>query len=129
MADLHGGIASFYRTGDHYTLQHRAYKGFFSPGARRWFSRHGQEIVDTEAAGYGPDVIGLLHDNSSYGVAGDHGGAQKSVQRIPIVFFGPGVRSAAPAAPIRSVDIMPTVLKAMGIRKTHRTDGVAFDLR
>ena len=33
-------------------------------------SKHGQEIVNTEAANYGPDVIGLLGDNTSYGVEG-----------------------------------------------------------
>ena len=51
-------------------------------------SEHGQEIVDTEAAPYGPDVIALLENHTSYGVKGDHGGAQESVQQIPIVFYG-----------------------------------------
>jgi arylsulfatase A-like enzyme len=129
MAELPGVIASYYRTGRHYTLEKRIYKGFFSRSERRWFNRHAQEIVDTEAASYGPDVIGLLHDSSSYGVAGDHGGAQKTVQRIPIVFFGAGVDPGRQKGRIRSVDIMPTVLRAMGIAKTHPTDGTAFRLR
>ena len=43
------------------------------------------------AADDGPDVIGLLHDKTSYGVYGDHGGAQESVQRVPMVFWAPGV--------------------------------------
>ena len=81
-----------------------------------WWRKHGQEIVNTAAADYGPDVIGLLRDGASYGVAGDHGGAQEAVQRIPIVFSGPGVRAGSkPGAAIRSVDIMPTVLQALGI--------------
>jgi hypothetical protein len=130
MAELPGVIASYYRTGDHYTLQAKVRRGFLSRTEHRWFRRHAQEIVDTEAASYGPDVIGLLHDASSYGVAGDHGGAQKSVQRIPLAFSGPGVDvTVRRTNRIRSVDIMPTVLRAMGIRKTHPTDGVAFDLR
>ena len=32
-------------------------------------------------------------------------------------------------APIRSVDVLPTVLRAMGIDETHRTDGRAYRLR
>jgi len=127
MAELPGVIASYYRTGDHYTRQFRiARSAFYSASERRWFRRHASEIVDTEAASYGPDVIGLLHDNSSYGVAGDHGGAQKSVQRIPIVFSGPGIGVGRQADPIRSVDIMPTVLREMGIQRTAPVDGTAY---
>ena len=44
------------------------------------------------AAPDGPDVVGLLHDKTSYGVYGDHGGAQESVQRVPMVFWTPGMR-------------------------------------
>ena len=43
------------------------------------------------AADDGPDVIGLLHDKTSYGVYGDHGGAQESVQRVPMVFWSPSL--------------------------------------
>ena len=50
--------------------------------------RHGQELVDTMAAPYAADVVGLLKDDASYGAAGDHGGHQKAVQEIPIVFAG-----------------------------------------
>jgi arylsulfatase A-like enzyme len=31
-------------------------------------------------------------------------------------------------APVRSVDIMPTILKAMGIEATYPMDGVAYPL-
>jgi DNA-binding LacI/PurR family transcriptional regulator len=51
--------------------------------------------VDTMAAPYAADVVGLLKDSTSYGVAGDHGGAQRSVQEIPIVFAGADVGSRA----------------------------------
>jgi arylsulfatase A-like enzyme len=128
MAELPGVIASYYRTGSHYTRQSRIYKGFFTRSERQWFRQHAQEIVNTEAANYGPDVIGLLHDNSSYGVAGDHGGAQESVQRIPIVFYGAGVGDGRQLDPIRSVDIMPTVLREMGIPRTYPTDGTAYQI-
>ena len=78
---------------------------------------------------YGADVIGLLRDDASYGVKGDHGGAQEKVQRIPIIFSGPGVHPGArPRDDMRSVDIMPTVLRALGIPETHWNDGHAYRL-
>ncbi|MGI8613782.1 MAG: sulfatase-like hydrolase/transferase [Nocardioidaceae bacterium] len=129
VADLPGVIASYYRTGRHYTLRWRIDGNRLSDSERRWFWAHAKEIVNTEAANYGPDVIGLLHDRTSYGVAGDHGGAQRSVQRIPIAFYGAGVTAGShPRASIRSVDVMPTVLRAMGIRESHHTDGKAYDI-
>jgi hypothetical protein len=127
MATLGGVRASFYRDGDHYVLRHRAPRSEFSTDERRWFDKHAQEIVDTQAAVYGPDVIGLLGDDTGYGVKGDHGGAQESVQRIPIVFYGAGVRAGtSPGGAIRSVDILPTVLAELGIRPTQRMDGRVF---
>jgi arylsulfatase A-like enzyme len=90
-----------------------------------WWLRHGQEIVNTMAAPYAADVIGLLHDNTSYGVAGDHGGAQEPVQRIPIVFAGTGVGSRDSQVPMRSVDILPTVLRQLGIRADSGVEGRA----
>lgn len=69
-------------------------------------------------------MIGLLQNNTSYGVAGDYGGAQRSVQRIPIAFYGAGVAAGEqPSTRMRSVDIMPTVLRELGLRQTHPTDG------
>ncbi len=82
--------------------------------ALNWLHR-GQELVDTMAAPYAADVVGLLKDNTSYGVAGDHGGAQRPVQEIPIVFGGDGVGSRDSRRVMRSVDILPTILHQMGI--------------
>ena len=77
----------------------------------------------------GPDVLGLLHDKTSYGVYGDHGGTQESVQRIPIVFWSKSLAAHERSdAPIRTVDIMPTILKALGIKPTGSMDGRAFSL-
>jgi arylsulfatase A-like enzyme len=62
-------------------------------------------------------------------VKGDHGGAQKSVQQIPIVFAGPGVQAGAePTAAIRSVDITPTILRKLGIAPHTKLDGRAYPL-
>jgi arylsulfatase A-like enzyme len=129
MATLGGVRATYVLDGNHYDLVWNAPRSQWAKKEWAWWRKHSQEIVNTAAADYGPDVIGLLRDGASYGVAGDHGGAQEAVQRIPIVFSGPGVRAnARPGAAIRSVDIMPTVLKALGIPETHPTDGKAYRL-
>ena len=60
---------------------------------RQWFDQHAQELVDTQAAAYGPDLIATLPDNTTYSVAGDHGGIQRAAQQIPIVFAGAGLSS------------------------------------
>ena len=129
MATLGGVRATYVLDGDHYDLVWNAPRSRWTNAEWAWWRKHGQEIVNTAAADYGPDVIGLLRDGASYGVAGDHGGAQEAVQRIPIVFSGPGVRAGSkPGTAIRSVDIMPTVLQALGIPETYPTDGRAYRL-
>ena len=129
MSTLGGVLASYYRTGNHYTLRGKAPRAEWTDSEWAWWKQHGQEIVNTEAAPYGPDVIGLLEDNTSYGVKGDHGGAQKSVQQIPIVFSGAGVKAGAkPTAAIRSVDITPTILRELGIAPHTKLDGRAYPL-
>ena len=90
MATLGGVRATYILDGDHYDLVWAAPRSRWTKAEWTWWRQHGQEIVNTAAADYGPDVIGLLRDGASYGVTGDHGGAQESVQRIPIVFSGAG---------------------------------------
>jgi hypothetical protein len=80
------------------------------------------------AAPYSADVVGLLRDNTSYGVAGDHGGAQRPVQEIPIVFGGAGVGPRDSSYPLRSVDILPTILRKLDIRGRPDLDGHAVTL-
>ncbi len=80
------------------------------------------------AAPYAADVVGLLKDDTSYGVAGDHGGAQRPVQEIPIVFAGAGVGSRDSHKAIRSVDILPTILRELGLRGRSELDGRAIAL-
>jgi hypothetical protein len=80
-----------------------------------WFARHAGELVDTMAAPNGPDVVGLTATDVTYGVMGDHGGANELVQRIPMVFYGAGVGSKDSNRKMRLVDVMPTILKTMGI--------------
>jgi hypothetical protein len=82
---------------------------------RSWFVRHGEELVDTMAEPSGPDVVGLLATDVTYGVVGDHGGHTKLIQNIPMVFYGPGIGSKDPNTEMRLVDVLPTILETMGI--------------
>jgi hypothetical protein len=127
MAEMPDVIATYRLAGDRYERVTKDI-GAMSVSERVWWAQHAQEIVDTMAAPYAPDVVGLLKDDTSYGVAGDHGGAQKPVQRIPIVFAGGGVGSRDSHQPMRSVDITPTVLRAMGIAPLNAMDGTAYAL-
>ncbi|MFT3871151.1 MAG: alkaline phosphatase family protein [Nocardioides sp.] len=99
-----------------------------SRAERTWFATHAQELINTEASPSGPDVIGSLVDDTTYSAAGDHGGLQRRSQQIPIVFAYGGVPSRDTRAPVRSVDIMPTVLRRMGIEPISRMDGKAWNL-
>jgi len=95
-----------------------------------WWAKHGQELVNTMAWPGSADVVGLLKDNTSYGVIGDHGGAQQDVQRIPMVFYNPGLAAVKSCTPFRLVDIMPTMLRTMGLPAdpAHPMDGNAYKL-
>jgi predicted AlkP superfamily phosphohydrolase/phosphomutase len=96
---------------------------------RRWFARRADRLVDTMAAPYGPDVVGLLKTDVTYGVQGDHGGHNRQIQKIPMLFYGPGVGSRDSKRAIRLVDVMPTILRTMGIRYDRReVDGRAVRL-
>jgi hypothetical protein len=128
MRELPDVIAAYVRDGDRY--QRTGPLGAMSGLERAWWVRFGQQLVDTMAAPYGPDVVGLLRDDTSYGVRGDHGGHQEAIQHIPMAFSWPGLKPQARQQRIRAVDIVPTVLELMGIPKVGATplDGEAYDL-
>jgi hypothetical protein len=122
MLELPGVIASYWRDGDRYRLL--GTNAMTGP-ERAWWKQHGQELVNSMAAPNGPDLIGLLHDRVSYGVYGDHGGAQQAVQRVPMVFWSPSLAfENNTGAPFRTIDVMPTILDVMGIPETAPTDGM-----
>jgi Type I phosphodiesterase / nucleotide pyrophosphatase len=126
--DLPGVIASYWLDDDQ-----DDYRLFgtnrMSRTERKWFERHGGELVDTMAAPYGPDVTALLETDVTYGVMGDHGGHNRLIQNIPMIFSGPGVGSKDSGKEIRLVDVMPTILETMGIRYDKRDiDGRAVRL-
>jgi hypothetical protein len=129
MATLPSVIASYYREGSRYVLATTATSTPMTRDERKWWRAHAQELLNTMAAPFAADVVGLLEDNASYGVAGDHGGTQLPVQRIPIVFWAAGLKhGASPAYDLRSVDILPTVLRELGIKRGSSLDGRAIEL-
>jgi hypothetical protein len=128
VSKMPGVLATYYRDGDHFQLVSALPKKQLTASEFSWWSRNGQQIVDSSAAPYGADVIGLLRDNTTAGAAGDHGGAQYDAQNIPVIFYGAGTTATDSTAAIRSVDVMPTILKAMGIQPTAATDGRALVL-
>ena len=125
MLTMPGVIASYWKDNDHFVLRGT---NAMTTSERSWWNAHGQEIVDTMAASNGPDVIGLLHDKTSYGVYGDHGGAQESVQRVPMVFWTPGQAPRTTTEAFRTADVMPTILKALGIAPVTSVDGTVHSL-
>jgi arylsulfatase A-like enzyme len=127
MLGMPGVTATYWKNqaGDAFKLQGT---NKMTKSEKGWWLEHGQAIVDTMAAPDGPDVIGLLHDRTSYGVYGDHGGAQESVQRVPMVFWTPGATADPTNESFRTPDVLPTILAAMGISPTSPTDGRAHAL-
>jgi hypothetical protein len=127
MLGMPGVTATYWKNeaGDAFTLQGT---NKMTKSEQDWWTVHGQEIVDTMAADDGPDVIALLHDKTSYGVYGDHGGAQESVQRVPMVFWSPGMRANVSTESFRTPDVLPTILAAMGISPTSAMDGASHPL-
>lgn len=121
--ELPGATASYYRSGSGFQLYGT---NRMTQSERAWWRDHGQEIVDTMAAPSGPDVVALMHDRVTYGAYGDHGGAQESVQRVPMVFWSPSLAyGAATGRPFHTTDVMPTILATMGIPLTSPVDGTA----
>jgi predicted AlkP superfamily pyrophosphatase or phosphodiesterase len=128
METLPDVTAVWRRDGDHFDLVSEVRWDLMHGAEKLWFERKAQELVDTQAAAYGPDLIATLPDDTTYSVLGDHGGVQRATQQVPIVFTGGGVSHKDLRAEVRSVDIMPTILKAMGIEPTYDMDGIAYPL-
>ncbi len=120
MGTLPGVIATYVKSEDNdsYVLHSAMTSTAMTAAERAWWARHGQELVDTMAWAGSADVVGLLKDRVSYAAYGDHGGAQKQVQRIPMVFYSQGMQHLVRGAKFRLADIMPTVLRTL----KHRAD-------
>ena len=127
MKTLPGVIATYVRSGDRYTLVSAA-RSKMNRAERTWWQAKGQKLVNTMAFSGAADVVGLLADRTLYAAYGDHGGAQKDVQRIPMAIYAKGIHHQVRSTPMRLVDIMPTILKAMGMRQMQKMDGRAIGL-
>lgn len=128
MEDLPDVTAVWRRDDDHYDRVTPVRWDRMRGAERRWFAAKAQELVDTQAADYGPDLVATLPDNTTYSVLGDHGGIQRATQQVPIVFAGANTSQQDLRAEVRSVDIMPTILRAMGITPVVPMDGTAYEL-
>ena len=127
MKSLPGVIATYWRKGGRYVLKST---NSMSASDRAWWRSNAQGIINNMAADNGPDIVGLLADKVSYGAYGDHGGATESVQRVPMVFWSPAMASGNDTdATFHTPDVMPTILRAMGIDQTYPTDGRARSLK
>jgi hypothetical protein len=128
MAKMPQVTATWICTGDRFQRATPVRWGRMGAAEARWFRAHAHELLNTAAADHGSDVVATLTDNTTYSVAGDHGGIGRTVQKIPIVFAGGGVSSRDLKGAVRSVDITPTVLRALGIPVTAPIDGNGYRL-
>ena len=131
MRTLPGVIATYVKSddGNSYVLDTATQTSTkMTKAERAWWKLHAQELVNTMAWSGSADVVGLLGDRITYGAFGDHGGAQQDVQRIPMAWYMPGITHLVSKTAMRTVDIMPTMLDALGITPTKPMDGTAFTL-
>ncbi len=128
MKDMPDVTAVWRRNGDHFDRVTPVRYDRMGTAEAAWFDAKAQELVDTQAAAYGPDLVATLPDNTTYSVLGDHGGIQRSTQQVPIVFAGSYLSHRDLEAGVRSIDIMPTILRTMGITPTFAADGTAYAL-
>ena len=76
-----------------------------TPTFRAWAVSHSAELMNTMASEGAPDLVGLLADGFGFGRIGDHGGAQESVQRIPMIIRVPGEEGTRRPEPLRLSDV------------------------
>ncbi|MEH6460692.1 alkaline phosphatase family protein [Chitinimonas sp. JJ19] len=130
MRSLPGVVATYWRDGGRYKLDTATKTASrMTKREHQWWQRHGQELMDTMAAEGSADVVGILGGGTTYSVSGDHGGIGEEEQRIPMFAWSAHIKREKPVTGFRSADILPTVLKAMGIKQTHKTDGKAYTLK
>ena len=94
MAQMPDVTAVWRRDGDHFTRVSPVRWDLMTTGASAVVRQARRRSWSTpRRADYGPDLIATLPDNTTYSVAGDHGGIQRAAQQIPIVFAGAGLSS------------------------------------
>ena len=116
MKGLPGVIATYWRQGDRYVLKDT---NPMTRSDRTWWKATAQSIINNMADVNGPDIVGLLANEVSYGAYGDHGGASEPVQRVPMVFWSSSMTSPNDTdATFKTPDVMPTILRG----PRHRAD-------
>lgn len=124
------GVAEVYRlvnTGNqfHYVRTYRSRN--LSGRALQWAISHHPNLLATMANRSAPTIVALLLDNEGYGFLGDHGGAQESVQRVPLILRAPNIQRAhrgiSRPDEVRLVDINPMVSYLMKIPVPKGLDG------
>ncbi len=129
MRELPDAIAAFHLNKADSAYTREWVSSSMTTDERRWFNQHGKELLNTMAASNGPDAVALLANDVTYSVQGDHGGHQADNQLIPIMFSWPGLEAGRKLpTEIGNVDILPTILKLLGIAPTHSLDGNAVRL-
>lgn len=131
MRSMPGVVATYVRNGDRFELDAtgKDVAASMRPDELAWWKKNAQALLDTMAADNGPDAMALLADGYSYSVRGDHGSPKENDQRVPMVIWSPRIKAEKPAYAFRSVDILPTVLGALGIRQDFAGDGKAWPLK
>ena len=96
MADV---TAVWRRHGSHYDrVSPVRWDRMHSNGERKWFADKAQELVDTEAAVYGPDLIATLPDDTTYSVPATTAASSAPPSRYRSSSRAPGcpARTSAP---------------------------------
>lgn len=130
MRNMQGVVATYWREGDRYQLDTATKTSTrMGPNELNWWKKNGQAILDTMAAPNAADVVACLGENVSYGAHGDHGGLKEGEQRVPMIFWSASIKPDRPTYAFRTVDILPTVLKAMSIPQSEPADGKAWSFQ
>jgi arylsulfatase A-like enzyme len=93
-----------------------------------------QYLLRSFLGGNAPDVVAFCTEDAAFvkkggeSWKGNHGGATWDSQHMPLILYGPGIRSGVVShAPARLQDIAPTALALFGIKATGMQGTVLAD--
>ncbi|MFN0177513.1 MAG: alkaline phosphatase family protein [Gemmatimonadales bacterium] len=86
--------------------------------ARRWLNMFPDDML--------PSIVVTLAEGNifNYPIVATHGSPHDYDSRVPLVFVGSPFKPGRYPAPVRTVDIAPTLARILGIAPTERLDGV-----
>ena len=85
-----------------------------------WTSTHQEQILDALASEGAPDLVLLLEDGVGFDLLGDHGGAQESVQKVPLFLSGPSRRSGVSEREVHLSEISAFAAEVMNLETQAR---------